>query len=58
MPRGKALPGEKKRARDWYRKGQSISYIAESMGRPRETIRDWLTDLREIEFYKEVFEDA
>lgn len=56
MPRGQALPGEKRRARNWYRKGQSITYIAESMERPRETVRDWVADIRETEFFIEEFD--
>lgn len=48
MPSGPAQRGEKKRARDWFRKGQSITYIAAQMERPRETIRDWVKDLKLI----------
>ena len=47
MPSGPALPGERKRARDWFRKGAAVSHIAREMGRPRKTIQDWTADLRQ-----------
>lgn len=46
MPSGPALKGERTRARQWFKKGATISHIARKMDRPRETVRDWLRDLR------------
>lgn len=48
MASGPAQPGERTRARQWYKKGATITHIATQMGRPRETIRDWVADLRSL----------